>query len=58
MTKFISRIEMLNRASTMKKKIETFLQDVSNKELKIKKKKIESFLLEVLNRTSKMKNQF
>ncbi len=41
-----------------KKSFEAFLQDVSNKELKIKKKEVESFLLEVLNITSKMKNQF
>ncbi len=46
MTKFFSRIEMLNRASKMEKKsFEAFLQDVSNKELKIKKKEVESFLL-------------
>jgi hypothetical protein len=37
---------MLNRASKMEKKsFEAFLQDVSNKELKIKKKEVESFLL-------------
>ena len=33
------------------------MQEVLNKELKIKKIKIESFFLEMLNRTSKMKNQ-